>query len=342
MRLAAFTNLAGGATVNVLSGGVFGLDGNFPPTLAATSAGTVAINVANYSQTLNQATMGNGQMFIGSQGTGQYNAATLGAGASNSYRLGGAGGTLTVPNANVVTGFNGLVVGSTQTNGAGTVVFGAAQDYQGNTTINSGSTLVTAGLTGPGTVSVLANGTLAGTGPIAGLVNVSGRVSPGTSSSSVLTANNGLTFASASQYAWKLSALTTGGSGTSWDRIDVGGGVLNVQSGAILVPQFIGTATAPNAGNPFWQANHTWNNVIGLTGTATSTGPLTFQINNSAWSGFGAFATAPRRSAPASNCAGHPCQNPCTCSSSAAARRSACAGSANGAAMRKVPWLNCD
>jgi subtilase-type serine protease len=249
--------------------------------------------VTNYSQTLNQATMGNGQMFIGSQGTGQYNAATLGAGASNSYRLGGAGGTLTVPNANVVTGFNGLIVGSTQTNGAGTVVFGAAQDYQGNTTINSGSTLVTAGLTGPGTVSVLANGTLAGTGPIAGLVSVSGRVFPGTSSSSVLTANNGLTFASASQYAWKLSALTTGGSGSSWDRIDVGGGVLNVQSGAILAPQFIGTATAPNAGNPFWQANHTWNNVVGLTGTATSTGPLVFQINNSAWSGFGAFTTAP-------------------------------------------------
>jgi autotransporter-associated beta strand protein len=292
LRQAAFSNLAGGATVNVNSGGVLGLDGNFPPTLAAASAGTVAINIATYSQTLNQSTMGNGQMFIGSQGSGQYNSATLGAGASNTYRLGGAGGTLTIPNANVVTGFNGLIVGSTQINGAGTVVVGASQDYQGNTTINANSTLnLQAGLSGPGTVSVLANGTLAGTGPVAGLVNANGRVSPG-ASPGVLTIIGGLTMAAGSRYVWELAALTTGGSGTNWDRIDIGGGTLNVASAAVLAPQFIGTATPPNSGDPFWQTNHTWNNVIALTG-GSGTGSLIFQIDNSAWSAFGGFDTRP-------------------------------------------------
>jgi hypothetical protein len=69
--------------------------------------------------------------------------------------------------------------------------------------------------------------------------------------------------------------------------------VLNVQTGAILDPLFIGTATAPNAGDPFWQTSHTWSNVIGLTGTGTSTGPLVFQISNSPWSAFGLFDSRP-------------------------------------------------
>src|SRR5207248_280719 len=127
----------------------------------------------------------------------------------------------TVTGTNVLTGFNGLVVGSAQANGAGTVVLAAAQDYQGNTTVANGGTLVLGGaLTGPGAVTVQSGGTLAGSGPVGGATTVSGTVSPG-SSPGTLTFANGVAFAAGGRYAWELAALTTGGAGTNWDQVAV-------------------------------------------------------------------------------------------------------------------------
>jgi hypothetical protein len=72
------------------------------------------------------------------------------------------------------------------------------------------------------------------------------------------------------------------------------GGDLNVQSGAIFVPAFVGTSTQPNLADPFWQVARQWNNVIDLTGTATNTtGATTFVINNTVWATAGTFSTIP-------------------------------------------------
>jgi autotransporter-associated beta strand protein len=291
LRQGSFSNLGGGSSVRVNTGGVLGLDGNFPPSLDPASTGVVAIDNANYSQALTQSTMGNGQLFIGALGTGQYNATTLGAGTGSAYRLGGAGGTLTIPNANVLTGFNSLLVGSTQVNGAGTVVLAAAQDFQGNTTINAGSKLVlNTSLTGPGTIFILPGATLAGSGATGGYVNLGGTVSPG-NSPGTLTFTNGVGFGAGSHYTWELSALTTAGPGTTYDQVMVTGGMVTVNPTAGLTLSFIGTATDPSAGDPFWQAVQSWP-IVGLTGPATTSGPLAFQINNSAWMSAGTFVTA--------------------------------------------------
>jgi fibronectin-binding autotransporter adhesin len=166
LRQAAFSNLAAGATVLVQSTGVLGLDGDFPPLLNPSSAGVVGIDLPTYSQVLNEATLGNGQMSLGAIGAGQYNAATLGAGASSTYRLGGGGGTLTIPTANLLTGFNGLIVGSTRVNGTGTVVLAADQNYQGGTTVAGGTLLVNGALSVGGTVTVQNGAVLAGSGVV--------------------------------------------------------------------------------------------------------------------------------------------------------------------------------
>jgi autotransporter-associated beta strand protein len=292
LRQSAFTNLGGGASVSVAAGAVLALAGNFPPSLTSNSAGTVAIDIPNFTQTLNLASMGNGQMFLGSTGSGSYNAGTLGAGSGSAYRLGGGGGTLTISQANVLTGFNSLIVGSTQTNGAGTVVLAANQDFQGNTTINAGSTLILNGnLTGPGMVFILPGATLGGNGTVNATVSVNGGggVGPGNSPGS-LTFANGVTFASGARYIWEQGAETTAGPGTDWDEIVLSAGNLSVNSSAIFQPTFLNGAD-PDGGS-FWSSNRTWTNVVRLTGTATnSTGGGTFTIDNSPWQTFGFFTT---------------------------------------------------
>jgi fibronectin-binding autotransporter adhesin len=166
LRQAAFGNLAAGATVNVLLAGVLGLDGDFPPSLSSSAAGVLAIDIPTYSQVLNEATQGNGQMSLGAIGAGQYNAATLGSGSGNTYRLGGGGGTLTIPTANLLTGFNGLIVGSSRTNGTGTVVLAADQNYQGGTTVAGGTLLVDGTLGTGGAVTVQTGAVLGGSGVV--------------------------------------------------------------------------------------------------------------------------------------------------------------------------------
>jgi autotransporter-associated beta strand protein len=290
LRQTSFANLGGGSSVRVNSGGVLGLDGNFPPSLDPASSGMAAIDTATYSQPLNQAAMGTGQMFLGALGAGTYNATTLGAGTGSAYRLGAAGGTLTFPTANVLTGFNSLLIASAQTNGGGTVVLNAPQDFQGNTTINSGGKLTLhAALTGPGTVFILPGGTLAGSAYLNGYVNLGGTVSPG-DSPGALTFTNGVGFGTGSHYHWELAALTTAGPGVSFDQVIVGGGTATVASAAALDVAFTGTASAPAANTPFWQAAHTWP-IVALTGTGTTSGPLAFQVNNAAWANAGSFAT---------------------------------------------------
>jgi autotransporter-associated beta strand protein len=110
-------------------GGIFGI--NYTGTAGVTSLATLA-------STLNTGGA-SGQWFLGSQGTGTFNGATLAAASDSIYRLGGGGGSLTFNQTNVLTGANEVQIGSTSTGGGGTVILGAAQNYTGATTVNGGT-----------------------------------------------------------------------------------------------------------------------------------------------------------------------------------------------------------
>jgi autotransporter-associated beta strand protein len=154
---------------NVRFGNLGGVqDGTFFNLLAGTGyrgigknngSAIIALNTV-YTQTLNMARLGDGTAFLGSTTNGvglngSYNAATLGVGAGNLYRLGAGGSTLYIAadmaNANILTGTAGLVVGMPQSsinndnlaggNGRGIVVLMTSNNYTGATTVNRGSTL---------------------------------------------------------------------------------------------------------------------------------------------------------------------------------------------------------
>ena len=128
---------------------------------SATSAGIYAIeNTHTYD--INQATVGNGRMFLGQGPSGGVYSGILGAGAGATYRVGGglptaatssplAYGVLSLPTAGTLSGANNLIVGpgvNARTN-LSRVVISADQTFSGNGSgsaivINNGSELYTA------------------------------------------------------------------------------------------------------------------------------------------------------------------------------------------------------
>jgi autotransporter-associated beta strand protein len=185
--------------------------------------------------------------------------------------------------------------------GGGSLTLTGNNTYTGTTTIGAGSFIVPSGasLSGGGAVTVggaasTSRAILGGGGTIAGpvTINATGTLSPGSSAGN-LTLQNGLTYAAGSTHLWELAANTTGGAGTNWDRVVVTGGTLSVNSAAILLPSFIGTATAPSSSDPFWQMTQRWDNIIDLTGTAINGGGSAFIIDNTPWLSAGTFMTIP-------------------------------------------------
>jgi autotransporter-associated beta strand protein len=186
-------------------------------------------------------------------------------------------------------------LGLTKAGGGTLELTGPNNNYAGATTVNGGTLLVNGTLTaGGGGVTINAGAFLGGAGTInqAVTVNAQGVVSPG-NSPGPLTVNGNLTLSAASVYLWELGADTTTGPGSNWDQIRMTSGALSVLTGAQIVPAFVGTATQPNAADPFWLTAEQWNNVIDLSGTATNGGASTFTIDNSAWAAVGSFATLP-------------------------------------------------
>ncbi len=128
-------NITGAGTAVIASGGILSIDFNFDASsmIDPSSTGIVALSVPNS----NLSGVNGSSAFIGSIGSNTLSSASLAAGAGSTYRLGGAGGTLTVSTALTAVG-DSLIVGSSQANGAGTVVFSAADTFGGGTTINAG------------------------------------------------------------------------------------------------------------------------------------------------------------------------------------------------------------
>ena len=130
-------------------------------------------NGITYSSAIDLGTLGSGTgqgyWYLGSATASSniFNGA-LTAGAGNTYRLGGGGGTLTLSTTNGLTGSRSLLVGSALANGNGTVVLSSTHNFTGTTTVTGGAALsifsdLSLG-TAPGSATagqlVLDNGTL--------------------------------------------------------------------------------------------------------------------------------------------------------------------------------------
>ncbi len=129
---------AAGRTILVNSGGVAaaifaGLQAGLLDRTNTASAGTLALT-ANTAEALDFTSLPSA--YLGATATVDYTG-TLTPGGTT-YRLGGGGGTLTLPNANALTGGRSLVIGG---GSAGTVVLSADSDYTGGTTILAANTL---------------------------------------------------------------------------------------------------------------------------------------------------------------------------------------------------------
>ncbi|MCX8092147.1 MAG: autotransporter-associated beta strand repeat-containing protein [Verrucomicrobiae bacterium] len=163
--------------------------------------------------------------------------------------------------------------------GTGTMALTGANTFAGGLSVTGGTLLVnntTGSGTGSGAVYVYTNAVLGGTGSISGTVIVTngGTISAGVSAG-ILTLGNGLNLAQGGTNLWELAANTESGPGVNFDQVSLTGGNLVLGGSARLRVRFIGTATFPTAGHPFWQSSRSWK-VIALSGGASNPGLSTF------------------------------------------------------------------
>lgn len=160
-------NVAIGSSGTLMFGPGFGA-ANIPAALldrvTANSAGAIAAD--NYASTnFDFGAAGLTAASLGAVGNVSYTGTLTQQGTT--YRLGGGGGTITIENANAITGANALVVN-------GNTTLAQNNDYTGTTTINAGSTLTvlgsstTSGVTlgTPNTTLVLGTNSSLGTGTL--------------------------------------------------------------------------------------------------------------------------------------------------------------------------------
>ena len=160
-------------------------------------------------------------------------------------------GTLTAANA-----IGGS--GSLTKRGSGTLVLSGISTYTGATTVESGVLRVDGAL-GASAVSMSSGTTLSGSGSVGGPVTLSATAThaPGTSPG-VQTFADGIVYETGSSLVWELVANSVSGRGTSFDGIDVTGGVLNIASGATSTLVFNGAGSAVNWNDAFWAQDRQW------------------------------------------------------------------------------------
>ncbi|MEQ1859582.1 MAG: autotransporter-associated beta strand repeat-containing protein [Chthoniobacteraceae bacterium] len=180
-------------------GGAPAAASNYYLTSTNPATGALALNTI-YTKALDLRTIGDGTWFLGSStngvgANGSYDAATLGAGFNNTYRLGAGGSTIFVGSngvANVLTDTsraNSVVIGaplSIQNNGvmafgSGNVVLLASQNYTGTTLINRASTLDVRGALATSAIEIYGGLNIAGEGGtlLAGGSNIPVALRPG-------------------------------------------------------------------------------------------------------------------------------------------------------------------
>lgn len=218
--------------------------------------------------------------------TANFSVGALRADSGVNPNINGAGANVNL-NINDGLGQNyfGRISGTMNVNkfGTGTQTLSGTMNYSGLTNINNGRLNINGVKSGSGAVAVN-NGTLGGTGSLAGLVTVlsNGNIAPGNSAGN-LTLTGGLTM-NAGDYEWELAALTEAGPGVNFDVLTLDGGASTIGGLSEVELSFIGTATDPSAGDPFWNTTHQWM-IVDLVG-GTLTGNFNGIANPSYSSGF--------------------------------------------------------
>jgi autotransporter-associated beta strand protein len=192
--------------------------------------------------------------------------------------VGGVSKNLTVDNT-ALTIFAGPITNTAALtkSGPGTLVLAADNQNTGGWTVTNGTLRVsnpTGTGTGSGAVIVTAPGILGGTGTIAGPVSGNGSIAPG-ASAGILTLGDGLDLSTGGTLVWELAASSTASPGVNFDQLALTGGNLVLGGTAKISINFTGSAPAPDAGNPFWQASRSWR-VLTIGGAAANPGNTTF------------------------------------------------------------------
>ena len=197
---------------------------------------------------------------------------------SGTMNVGSVDKAFTVDNTAVTT-FSGQLtnIANLIKGGAGVLVLTGDNQNSGLWTVTNGTLLVnnsTGSGTGTSNVVVSGSGKIGGTGTIAGSVSGGGSVTPG-ASAGTLTVGGGLDLSGGGTYVWELAANSTNGAGSNFDVLALTGG--NGVLGGIskLSINFIGSATAPDSANPFWQSARSWT-ILTVGGSATNSGLTAF------------------------------------------------------------------
>jgi fibronectin-binding autotransporter adhesin len=206
----------------------------------------------------------------------------------------GISGPITISNILTVTtlgsgtvNFSGVVDGAfpLTKSGAGTLVLSGANTYSGDTFVNLGTLLVnnaSGSGTSTGTVNVGASAILGGNGTIGGpvIVGFDGSVGAGNSAGKLTFANGVDMSTGGATNIWELAAekdSSNGTAGTDFDQLSITGGNLALGTASVLLPQFIGSASFPDATNAFWQVSHTWK-IIAVSGAGANPGNSNFSV----------------------------------------------------------------
>lgn len=215
-----------------------------------------------------------------------------GGGSARTLTFEGAGNWVFNSRLAIETGQSGVLGivhngGGTITLNDGGIIGGATASNinSGSLVLSGGSLFVNGALGGAGGFTINSGATLGGTGTISHAVHIptGATLAPGNSAGN-LTLSNGLNLDGA--YAWELTALSTAGAGTNFDRVTVSAGDIDLTNA--LLNLALG-AFSPSA-DPFWGTDQTWANIINNTGSGDLTGTFA-AIDNTGWSSLGEFST---------------------------------------------------
>ncbi len=203
--------------------------------------------------------------------------------------------TLTVGGNDATSTFSGVIVDGASCSvaltkiGTGTLTLSGTNHYSGLTSVNGGTLVLSGDHLGTNWFGIYSGAALAGSGSSMGPVGVAsgGTLSPG-NGVGVMTLNGGLNM-SGGAYVWELAANSTNNAGTDFDQVVLTGGNLTLAASRLSV-RFIGTATAPDASDPFWQSPRKWK-ILALSG-GTNSGNANFSMVENGIFSAGYFSTS--------------------------------------------------
>jgi fibronectin-binding autotransporter adhesin len=206
--------------------------------------------------------------------------------SSGTIRLDTAGNNVTLAGIIDSSNTNGLVK-----SGFGTLTLGGDNTYSGATTADAGVLAVNGNQSSAtGAVTISTTATLAGSGTIGGATTINGRHNPG-NSPGVQTFNDGLTYATGSTLVWELTANTESGRGTSFDGVNVAGGVLSINAGVTSDLVFNAAGSTVNWNDSFWGSNRQWQIFDNVSAPTLGSANVFDTINVSEDSAFQSLAT---------------------------------------------------